>query len=98
GLGGAGGARVTVLGNPNAPSGTVVPLGAVEALAREVRGLVVVDEAYVDFADGDTMSLVGRLHNVVVLRTLSKSFSLAGLRAGLRVAHPELLAGPRRLE
>jgi len=91
-------ARVTFLCNPNSPSGTVVPLGAVEALAREVRGLVVVDEAYVDFADGDTMSLVGRLHNVVVLRTLSKSFSLAGLRAGLAFGHPELLAGLRTVK
>ena len=57
--------------------------------------MLVVDEAYVDFADGDAMALVGRLPNVVVLRTLSKSFSLAGLRAGLAFGHPELLAGVR---
>ena len=92
------GARVTFLCNPNSPSGTVAPLDAVEALAREVRGLVVVDEAYVDFADGNAMSLVGRLPNVVVLRTFSKSFSLAGLRAGLAFGHPELLAGLRTVK
>jgi histidinol-phosphate aminotransferase len=92
------GARVTFLCNPNSPSGTVVPLDAVEALARDVRGVVVVDEAYVDFADVDAMSLVGRLHNVVVLRTFSKSFSLAGLRAGLAFAHPDLLAGLRTVK
>jgi histidinol-phosphate aminotransferase len=92
------GARVTFLCNPNSPSGTVVPLDAVDALAREVRGVVVVDEAYVDFADGDAMSLVGRLHNVVVLRTFSKSFSLAGLRAGLAFAHPDLLSGLRTVK
>ena len=92
------GARVTFLCNPNSPSGTAVPLDAVEALAREARGIVVVDEAYVDFADGDALSLVGRLPNVVVLRTLSKSFSLAGLRAGLAFAHPELLVGLRTVK
>ncbi len=87
------GARVTFLCNPNSPSGTAVPLAAVEALARDVPGIVVVDEAYVDFADEHAMGLVGRLPNVLVLRTLSKSFSLAGLRAGLAFGHPELLAG-----
>jgi histidinol-phosphate aminotransferase len=88
-------ARVTFLCNPNSPSGTSVPRYDVEALARAVAGVLVVDEAYVDFADDDAMALVGRLPNVVVLRTLSKSFSLAGLRAGLAFGHPELLAGVR---
>lgn len=88
-------ARVTFLCNPNSPSGTMVAPAAVEAFARDARGVVVVDEAYVDFAAADAMALVGRLHNVVVLRTFSKSFSLAGLRAGLAFGHPELLAGLR---
>jgi len=92
------GARVTFLCNPNSPSGTAAPADAIEALARAVRGILVVDEAYVDFADGDAMALVGRLPNVVVLRTLSKSFSLAGLRAGLAFAHPDLLAGVRTVK
>jgi histidinol-phosphate aminotransferase len=89
------GARVTFLCNPNSPSGTSVPRTEVESLARAVDGILVVDEAYVDFADEDAMTLVGRLPNVVVLRTLSKSFSLAGMRAGLAFGHPELLAGVR---
>jgi histidinol-phosphate aminotransferase len=89
------GARVTFLCNPNSPSGTSVPGTEVESLARAVAGILVVDEAYVDFAAEDAMTLVGRLPNVVVLRTLSKSFSLAGMRAGLVFGHPELLAGVR---
>lgn len=89
------GARVTFLCNPNSPSATSVPRTEVESLARAVDGILVVDEAYVDFADEDAMALVARLPNLVVLRTLSKSFSLAGLRAGLVFAHPELLAGVR---
>ncbi len=86
-------ARVTFLCNPNSPSGTLVPLAEVEALAHAVTGVLVVDEAYVDFADESAIHLAGRLPNVVILRTLSKSFSLAGLRCGLAFGHPELLAG-----
>src|SRR6185369_10167924 len=71
-------ARVTFVCNPNSPSGTIVPLDAIEALAEEVSGVLVVDEAYVDFADEDALGLLGRCPNVLVLRTLSKSFSLAG--------------------
>lgn len=92
------GARVTFVCNPNAPSGTMLPIADVEAVARAARGIVVVDEAYVDFADENAMRLVGRVPNVVVLRTLSKSFSLAGLRVGLCFAHPELLAGLRTVK
>lgn len=92
------GARVTFLCNPNAPSGTHRPLDEVEALAHAVSGILVVDEAYVDFADGNALSLVGRQPNVVVLRTFSKSFSLAGLRVGLAFGHPELLTGLRTVK
>jgi histidinol-phosphate aminotransferase len=91
-------ARLTFLCNPNSPSGTLVPVAQVEALAREVRGVLVVDEAYVDFAPTHALGLVGRLPNVVVLRTFSKSFSLAGLRVGLAFAPPDLLAGLRTVK
>ena len=91
-------ARVTFLCNPNSPSGTLTPLAQVEALARAVAGVLVVDEAYVDFGRGSALSLVGRLDNVLVLRTFSKSFSLAGLRIGLAFGHPELLAGLRTVK
>jgi len=91
-------ARVTVLCNPNSPSGTLVPFRRVEALARAVAGVLVVDEAYVDFARESALALVGRLPNVVVLRTFSKSFSLAGLRVGLAFGHPDLLAGLRTVK
>jgi histidinol-phosphate aminotransferase len=92
------GARVTFVCNPNSPSGTVASLDAIEALARALPGVLVVDEAYADFADGDAMALAGRLHNVLVLRTLSKSFSLAGMRCGLAFGHPDLLAGLRTVK
>lgn len=91
-------ARVTLLCNPNSPSGTLIPLRRVDALARAVGGVLVVDEAYVDFARESAIGLAGRLPNVIVLRTFSKSFSLAGLRIGLAFGHPELLAGLRTLK
>src|SRR2546426_271120 len=86
-------ARVTFLCNPNSPSGTFVPVEEVEALAQAVAGVLVVDEAYVDFARDHALRLVGRHANVLVVRTLSKSFSLAGPRLGPAAGHPEVLAG-----
>ncbi len=84
-------ARLRIVCNPNAPSGTVVALDALEDLARARRdSLVVIDEAYVDFADHSAVTLATRHPNVVVLRTLSKSYSLAGLRVGFAITTPAL--------
>lgn len=77
------GGRVTFLCNPNSPSGTLFSLGEIAALARRVRGLLVVDEAYVDFASHSALPLVHETDNIIVLRTFSKSYSLAGMRIGL---------------
>jgi histidinol-phosphate aminotransferase len=85
-------AKVTFVCNPNSPSGTSVPASRLSRLAREVAGLLVVDEAYVDFARETALDLVRELSNVVVLRTFSKSFSLAGMRIGLAFGSPELIA------
>lgn len=85
-------ARVTIVCNPNAPSGTFVAIDAIAALAGRVSGLLVVDEAYVDFAADTALRLVRRHDNVLVLRTLSKSYSLAGMRIGLGFAAPPLIA------
>jgi len=84
--------RVLIICNPNSPSGTFTPLDVIEDLARGREWIVVVDEAYVDFAPATALPLVARYDNVLVLRSLSKSFSLAGMRIGLAFGHPELLA------
>lgn len=83
---------ITFIASPNSPSGHVVALPDLRELARQASGLVVVDEAYVDFAEGSALSLVEEFDNVVVLRTLSKGYGLAGLRLGFGVANPALLA------
>jgi histidinol-phosphate aminotransferase len=76
--------------NPNAPSGTFVPPKQIAELAGRFKGLVLIDEAYADFAEDNCVSLVTELANVVVSRTLSKAYSLAGLRFGYAVG-PEAL-------
>lgn len=84
--------RVTIVCHPNSPSGTPVPIDQIRELARQVPGLLVVDEAYVDFADASALPLVHEFDNVIVLRTFSKSFSLAGMRIGMALAPPALIA------
>jgi histidinol-phosphate aminotransferase len=94
-------APLTFLCNPNSPSGTLVPLPEIDRLARAVSGILVVDEAYVDFAEGEGASvlpLVRQLPNLVVLRTFSKSFSLAGMRVGLAFAPEEIIAGMMKVK
>jgi histidinol-phosphate aminotransferase len=82
-------ANLTLVANPNSPSGTVVPPADLERLA-DCLGALVVDEAYVDFAAGNALKLAGR-DNVIVTRSLSKSYALAGIRFGYAVASPALV-------
>lgn len=87
----AAGAAVTLVANPNAPSGTGFATAELDELAGRVAGLLVIDEAYVDFADQNAMELARRRENVIVLRTMSKGYSMAGLRLGFGVARPAIL-------
>jgi len=89
----AAGAKLTLVATPNSPSGTAYGIEELDELAGRVPGVLVVDEAYVDFADATALDLVNRRDNVLVLRTLSKGYSLAGLRLGFGVAQPSLLEG-----
>ncbi|MDH0305255.1 MULTISPECIES: histidinol-phosphate transaminase [unclassified Pseudomonas] len=85
--------------NPNAPTGCLLPLEAVEQLLQCNRdSVVVVDEAYIDFGGETAISLVDRYDNLLVTQTLSKSRSLAGLRVGLAVGHPDLIEALERIK
>jgi histidinol-phosphate aminotransferase len=86
------GARAIFFANPNAPTGTLVPKARVRELALAFSGLVLVDEAYVDFADDHCIDLVRELPNVMICRTFSKGYSLAGLRFGYAIAAPAMVA------
>ncbi len=83
--------RLVFLANPNSPSGTVIPPQAVLELARRLPCPLLVDEAYADFAETNCMDLVAQNEKIMVSRSLSKSYALAGLRFGYLVAQPHLI-------
>jgi histidinol-phosphate aminotransferase len=84
------GANLTFLPNPNSPSGTTIPLASLERFASGLGGPLVLDEAYVAFADTDALALAHK-PNAIVTRTLSKAYSLAGIRFGYAIADPALV-------
>ncbi|MGE0821445.1 MAG: histidinol-phosphate transaminase [Candidatus Binatia bacterium] len=84
-------AKLTILCHPHAPSGTLPSFSQVDALAQKVKGILVIDEAYIDFADETALPLLRTYPHVVILRTFSKSFSLAGMRVGLAFGHPDFI-------
>lgn len=87
------GAELLFLCNPNNPTGTLIPMNVVEELARRVSGLLVVDEAYIEFSGADSVELIKRNDNVALLRTFSKAYGLAGLRIGYLLGSTEVVQG-----
>jgi len=89
-------ARLALLVNPHAPTGLLLPATRLREIATAFRGVLVVDEAYVDFVDPeqqyDLTAAVKDHDNVLILRTLSKGYSLAGLRFGYGIGAAKLLA------
>ncbi|GAB4379173.1 MAG: histidinol-phosphate transaminase [Elainellaceae cyanobacterium] len=84
---------ITFIATPNSPSGHAVAIDELRQLAASLSGVLVIDEAYVDFAEATALPLVHEFENVIVIRTLSKGYGLAGLRLGFGVANPSLLSG-----
>lgn len=91
------GYKLICLPNPNAPTGMLAQRAQLENFISRFQGLVVIDEAYIDFSDDPEQSscvpLISKYNNLIVLRTFSKSFSLCGLRAGYAFACNSLIAG-----
>ena len=92
------GLKLVFLPNPNSPSGTMIPPEQVLELAERLPCPLVVDEAYVDFADDHCIRLVRQCDKILVSRTLSKSYALAGLRFGFVVAQPHVIAGLQKIK
>lgn len=85
--------------NPNAPTGCLLALDAVEQILKgSPDSVVIVDEAYIDFGGKTAISLVEQYPNLLVTQTLSKSRALAGLRVGLAVGHPDLIEALERVK
>lgn len=85
------GVKLAFLANPNSPSGTCLSQAEVARLAAQTHAPLIVDEAYANFADFDCVGLVQSHPNVIVTRSFSKGYSLAGLRLGYLIARPELV-------
>jgi histidinol-phosphate aminotransferase len=85
-------ARLKFLVNPNSPTGTWYGRAEVEVVAGSAKGVLVLDEAYVDFAPESRLDLLADHPNLLILRTMSKSYALAGMRIGFAFGHPGLLA------
>ncbi len=92
------GAKLAFLANPNSPSGTCLPPSEVAKLAARLDCPLVVDEAYGDFAETDCLGLIADHPNVIVTRSFSKGYGLAGLRLGYLVARPEIVAGLEKVK
>jgi histidinol-phosphate aminotransferase len=82
--------KLTLVASPNSPTGAVLALHDVEHLCRATRGLVLLDEAYFQFAKANALDLLTDHPNLLLLRTFSKAFHLAGMRVGYLLAQPEI--------
>ncbi|MBR9988568.1 MAG: histidinol dehydrogenase [Gemmatimonadetes bacterium] len=85
-------ARATYLCRPNNPTGTQIDRTAVERICRDAAGVVLIDEAYADYADDDVLALAVASDRALVMRTMSKAYGLAGLRVGYAVGPAHLIA------
>ena len=97
-LAGAGDASLLIITRPNAPTGNSCPLETLRRVAAGFSGVVLVDEAYADFAGDNAMALTGEFDNLLVSRTFSKSYSLAGMRIGYAVGSEEVINGLMKLK
>jgi len=86
-------AALTIICNPNAPNGSFISIDEMASLADELSGVLLIDEAYVDFAEANCAGLVEEFDNVIILRSMSKGYSLAGIRFGYAIARSDLIAG-----
>lgn len=84
-------AKLLLIVNPNAPTGVLFSRDALRSLLAKTRSIVVVDEAYVDFAGETAIDLLEEFPHLIVTRTFSKSYAMAGVRLGLGFAHPEII-------
>jgi histidinol-phosphate aminotransferase len=85
-------ARIIYVCSPNNPTGTCASRAMLETLVRNVSGVVILDEAYAEFADASHLDLVTTSERVLATRTMSKAFGLAGLRVGYAIGAPALVA------
>jgi histidinol-phosphate aminotransferase len=84
---------MVIIANPNNPTGTYISTASIKHFLTNFKGLLVVDEAYIDFYGGSAIGLINEYDNIIVTRSFSKSYSLAGLRVGLAIANGDIIKG-----
>ena len=82
--------KITILCNPNSPSGTLIAHDTIEKILSSIKGFLVIDEAYVDFSKYSCLSLLSKNSNLIITRTFSKAFGLAGFRLGYAIMHSKV--------
>lgn len=83
-------AKMVILALPNNPTGTTIPVEEIEEIARKINGIFIVDEAYFEFSQATAISLLDKYDNIIIIRTLSKAFGLAGVRLGYLLTNAEI--------
>lgn len=92
------GSEIIFIPRPNAPTGNSFAMDKMRRLCSEFDGIVLIDEAYADFAEDNCIGLINEFPNVIISRTLSKSYSLAGIRLGFALANPEIIDGMMKVK
>ncbi len=90
--------KLSLIPNPNVPSGNFIDKSAISRLAEDSGGILVVDEAYADFAEQNCIDMIKNHDNIIVTRTFSKSFSLAGMRIGFAIASVDIISGLMKIK
>jgi histidinol-phosphate aminotransferase len=90
--------NLVIIANPNNPTGTYVEVEEIASFLQKFKGLLVVDEAYIDFYGGSSANLVDEYDNLIVTQSMSKSYSLAGLRIGFAVASLDIIRGLMKIK
>jgi histidinol-phosphate aminotransferase len=89
---------LVIIANPNNPTGTFCTTGQIRSFMKKFRGLLVVDEAYIDFYGGSSAGLAAEYDNLIVTQSMSKSYSLAGLRVGFAIADRGIIRGLMKIK
>lgn len=89
-------AKMIILALPNNPTGTTISLEKIEEIARNINGIFVVDEAYFEFSKKTAISLLDKYDNIIIIRTLSKAFGLAGIRLGYLLTNAEIASAVQK--
>jgi len=90
--------KLCFIPNPNAPTGNSFAKEKLSKLASSINGILVIDEAYVDFSDDNCLDLLKKHKNIIITRTFSKSFSLAGMRIGYGISSVDIIKGLMKIK